>query len=136
MTTSHINIAPPPGDARASYEASLNRESTLRHGVDGGGPDCSAPKLPASSDYCDRLAKEARERGRPLTQTEIALVADGKPLPPVVRKEPAKTVEEQLVERLLKVEKCVDILIRRMDAADAAKSKKAPHLQNVETRSA
>jgi hypothetical protein len=134
MTTSHLNLAPPPGDARASYEARLNSEPSIRHGVDFGGPDCSAPKLPASADFCDRLAQAARERGRPLTQTEIAMVVDGKPLPPVVRKEPAKTVEEQLVERLLKVEKCVDILIRRMDAADAAKSKKAPHMQNVETR--
>jgi hypothetical protein len=99
-----------------------------------GGPDHSANTRRmketngnVSPDLCDRLAAAAKERGRPLTPTEYALVAQGKSLPPVLKKEREKTLAD--------LEAIVRSLTERLDAVEAAQKKSvAPHLREREIR--
>jgi hypothetical protein len=77
---------------------------------------------------CDRLAAAAKERGRPLTAEENALIVEGKPLPPVVKKDREKTLAD--------LEATVRALTERLDALEQAQKSSTPvHMVNVEKRS-
>ena len=113
---SHMNLVSSTEDMRAQVEKTLNAESTSFP---------PAPKRqPASQEYCDRLAAAAKERGRPLTPTEIELVGKGEPLPPVVKKDRAKTLAD--------LEAAVRVLTERLEALE--KKSVAPHMKGVERR--
>jgi hypothetical protein len=129
---SHANLGTSTEDARANHEKTLNAEHAPRSG-DFFGPDAGANlrnrevNRKKTEALCEQLAAAARERGRPLTTEETALVVEGKSLPLVARKEREKTLAE--------LEATVRVLTERLDVLEQAQKSSTPvHMAKIERR--
>ena len=81
-----------------------------------------------ATQFCDRLAAAAKDRGRPLTAEEIEKIGKGETLPPVVKAPTVKTIEDQLMS----LEATVRTLAERLESLE--KKSVPPHLKGVERR--